>query len=118
MQKFIIDNEFYCCKCGNKGFSIPRKKGKQREAGHLKKLWCLNCKQETNHAECKPFTKYDYSDFMLEFTYNNFDENQKRIMPYGLFRAKLHNEGVDINAEKESFNNYVRGSGSWKEYLD
>ena len=60
-------SEFYCTKCGKRGFDIPRKRGQEREAGHLKRLWCLNCKEEHNHVECKPWTKYDYSDFLLEF---------------------------------------------------
>ena len=96
MGAIILENEFYCCKCGKKGFSIPRKDGQQREAGHQKKMWCINCKEVINHVECKPGTKYDYKDFRLEFEYGNFDENYKRIEPYGLFKSKLHNKGVDI----------------------
>ena len=32
-------SEFYCTKCGKRGFDIPRKRGQEREAGHLKRLW-------------------------------------------------------------------------------
>ena len=46
-------SNFYCEVCGTKGIPIPRNKGKQRESFHKKKLYCLNCKMETNHIECK-----------------------------------------------------------------
>lgn len=91
---YSLDEEFYCCKCGQKGISIIRIKGKERGAGHLKKIWCLNCREEANHAECKEWTKYTYDDFLLEFNNNNFDEHQQRKLPYGLFRDKLHKEGI------------------------
>ena len=96
MSGFSLESEFYCCKCGTKGIPIARKKGKAREAGHLKKLYCLKCGKETNHAECKEFTHYSKTDFEFERQYGNFDENQNRILDYGLFRNKMHNEGVDL----------------------
>ena len=96
MGDFSLDSTFYCIKCGTKGIPIVRKRGKAREAGHLKKLYCLKCGKEINHVECKEFTHYTKHDFDLERKYGNFDENQNRIMPYGLFRNKIHNEGVDL----------------------
>lgn len=86
-------SEFYCTKCGQKGLPVWRKKGKMREAGHLKKLFCFNCNEEVNHVEIKPFTKYDYNDFLLEFENGNFTEEGNRVLPYGLFRDKMHKEG-------------------------
>lgn len=94
MSGFSLESEFYCCKCGTKGIPIARKKGKAREAGHLKKLYCLKCGEETNHAECKEFTHYSKRDFDFEREYGNFDENQNRILDYGLFRDKMHSKGV------------------------
>ena len=94
MCKNIVDNEYYCVKCGNKGLPILRQKGKERELGHLKKLWCLNCQQENNHAEVRPYGAYTYDDFLLEFDYKNFDENGNRILPIGAFKDKLLKEGV------------------------
>lgn len=85
-RNLISDNNFYCVKCGNKGIPIIRKKGQEREAGHLKKLYCLKCKDETNHAECKPFSHYDYPDFLYEFENGNFTEDGLRKMPYGEFK--------------------------------
>ena len=89
-----IESKFYCCKCGNEGIPIRRKNSKLRESGHLKKLYCLNCKKEVNMVECKEFTTYTKEDFLLEFKYNNFDENQNRILKYGEFKNKLIKEGV------------------------
>lgn len=89
----LLMSEFYCCGCGRRGIPISRDGRRQREAGHLKKLWCLNCKKEINHVECKPFTKYTYDDFLIEYENGNFDDECNRIMPYGLFRDKLHREG-------------------------
>ena len=35
-------SDFYCTKCGTKGIPCFRTVGKEREPGHLKKLFCLN----------------------------------------------------------------------------
>ena len=101
MGRLITDNEFYCCKCGQRGLPIIRTAGAEREAGHLKKLWCMNCKQEVNHAECIPFSKYTYQEFLLEYNYNNFDEQQNRKEKFGIFKSNLIKKGVDIYGEKE-----------------
>lgn len=93
MAKIILDHEFYCTKCGNKSsFSIPRVKGKERPAGHLKKIFCLHCKKEVNMVECIPWSKYDYPDFELEFNYGNFDENGLRKQSYGDFKTMIYNK--------------------------
>ena len=57
----------YCVYCGNKGIAIPRRNGRYKEPGHLKKLYCVHCKTETNHVEIRPFcSDYNYEDFKLE----------------------------------------------------
>ncbi len=38
----ISISEMYCTECGKSGIEIPRKVGKEREAGHLKSLYCIN----------------------------------------------------------------------------
>lgn len=63
-------HKFYCTQCGKEGIPVVRKNGNFREKGHLKKLWCLNCKQETNHAEIT--AKYTVDMFLYEFNHNNF----------------------------------------------
>ena len=84
------DSSFYCVYCGNRGIPIMRRRGAEREAGHLKKIFCLTCQQECNHVECKAFSHYDYEDFLLEKEYNNFDENGNRKMKYGELRRLIH----------------------------
>lgn len=58
--KVFTVSEFYCVKCGAKGIPVARKMSQQRKGGHLKKLFCLNCKMETNHREIRAFD-YDYT---------------------------------------------------------
>ena len=70
-------SEFYCTKCGRRGIPIARKIGKQREAGHLKKLYCPFCREEINHAEIRPFGEYNYEDFKLEFELGRFVDGNK-----------------------------------------
>ena len=71
-NKTFIKSEFYCTCCGKKGIPIARKPGQQREPGHLKKLFCLNCQEETNHVEIRPFGQYQYSDFKEEYDLGRF----------------------------------------------
>ena len=68
----VLDNEFYCVKCGSRGFTIPRKRGAERESGHLKKLFCLHCQKETNHVEICPNSDYTYENFLQEYSNGNF----------------------------------------------
>lgn len=86
-------SDFYCSLCGTKGIPIPRRKGAAREAGHLKKLFCICCNKETNHVECRSGTKYDYSDFIIEYEYGNFSEEGNRIRTYGELKG-LINDGI------------------------
>ena len=84
-------SQFYCTQCGKRGLDLPRKKGQGREAGHLKKLWCPCCNKEVNFCEIKPFTKYTYEDFKVEFEYNNFNEEGLRIRSYGELKEMIRN---------------------------
>lgn len=88
-----ISSDFYCVKCGNKGIPIMRKNGQQREPGHLKRLFCIYCKQEFNHAEIKPFGEYTLRHFQAEREFDNFDEDGNRIIPYRQFIGKLKQKG-------------------------
>ena len=73
-------SDFYCTKCGRKGIPIVRRAGQQREAGHLKKLFCLYCQEETNHAEVRPFGAYNVEDFKEEFELGRFVDGQKTLV--------------------------------------
>ena len=68
----LSNSEFYCTKCGKKGLPVMRKKGQQREPGHLKKLYCIFCKEEVNHAEIRSIGGYTYEDFLEEFEAGRF----------------------------------------------
>lgn len=95
----VTTSEFYCTKCGNRGIPIARRVGKQREAGHLKKLYCINCKETWNFAEIRPFGEYDYNDFLSEFKNGNFDIEGNRIEPYRQFLARLREDKEELNNE-------------------
>lgn len=73
----IFKSDFYCTCCGKQGIPIARKIGKQREAGHLKKLFCLNCQKETNHVEIRPFGSYQYEDFKEEYDLGRFIDGNR-----------------------------------------
>lgn len=89
-RNFIIGHEFYCTRCGQKGIDIIRQVGKEREKGHLKRLFCLKCQDTINHVECVPYSNYDYQNFLEEFLGGNFDEQGNRKQPYGIFKDELH----------------------------
>ena len=79
------EHNFYCIKCGNKGIPLMRRQSLQHEKMHRKKLYCLHCKEEVNHIECK--NAEDVEIFKINF------EN-----------------GVYINEVEESLA-YLRSSG-------
>lgn len=81
-------SDFYCTKCGHKGIPIIRKPGKDKEPGHLKKLFCLYCNSEENMVEIKQKGSYTLEDFLIEFQNGNF-ENGERKFPYKLFLAEM-----------------------------
>lgn len=55
-------NTFKCTVCGKEGIPITRKQSNQREYGHLKKIYCIHCKKETNHVEIREFDYIDQFD--------------------------------------------------------
>lgn len=89
-------SDFYCTCCGSKTIPLYRKEGRYREAGHLKKLYCYKCKREVNCVEVRPFGDYRYNDFILEYTYGNFDDEGNRKIPYKEFIGTLKQNGEYI----------------------
>lgn len=84
----------YCTQCGV-GFPILRTNKKVREAGHLKKLFCLNCNATTNHVECRGFGKYTHEDFLIEFNGGNFTKEGNRKKPWHQFVAEYKQKEGD-----------------------
>ena len=81
-------SDFYCTSCGHKGIPCFRIAGREREPGHLKRLFCLYCQEERNMVEIRQSGKYTLEDFELEFTYGNFVDGE-RVLPYKQFLAKV-----------------------------
>ncbi len=65
---------FKCTVCGKEGIPISRKQSNQREFGHLKKIYCIHCKKETNHVEIREF---DYIDRLRHHSQSWKKENAK-----------------------------------------
>lgn len=86
-----VEHSFYCLKCGQKGIPLARKEGHQHKSFHRKKLFCVFCKEEVNHIECKNYAE------VLEFR-ENFEN------------------GVYLDEAEESIS-YVRAERKWKDNL-
>jgi len=61
---------FFCTRCGNRGLNVWRNQASQRGKGHLKKLYCVYCKAETNHYEC--YNPEDVLKFQRKFENGDF----------------------------------------------
>lgn len=94
----FIDSDFYCTQCGGKTINVWRRRGQEREAGHLKKLYCFKCNKEQNCVEIKQNNKnYCYQDFLLEFENHNFDEEGNRKRAFNIFKGAIYNEKANSN---------------------
>lgn len=74
----IIFHSFYCIKCGNKSYDLPRKQGHKHERFHRKKLYCPSCKIEINHVECQ--NEDDIYNFKLDFEEEVFIDEVKESL--------------------------------------
>lgn len=45
-------SDMYCPECGLR-MTVPRKKGGQREKGHLKRIFCIKCQDYKNFIEVR-----------------------------------------------------------------
>lgn len=97
-KQSVIRSDFYCTKCGYY-FPIFRKTAKQKEPGHLKALFCPECKRVVNFVEIKEMGSYTIRDFWLEQTFQNFDKNGTRKEPYKQFIHNLEERGVYIGSK-------------------
>lgn len=75
-----IEHNFYCIKCGNKGIPLMRGQSCQHEKMHRKKLYCLHCKEEVNHIECK--TDEEVEIFKLNFKNGVYTNEAEESISY------------------------------------
>lgn len=87
-------SDMYCTQCGRKNIPIPRHKGKEREIGHLKKMYCIYCQKQTNMVEIRDFgSGYTLDDFLLEFEYHNFSKEGNRKLTLSEFKQHINKGG-------------------------
>ena len=69
-RKGMEYHDFFCLKCGNKGIPIGRRQGFQHGKYHRKKLYCIHCREEVNHMECR--TQAEIDEFKAAFERGEF----------------------------------------------
>lgn len=90
-------SDMYCTQCGKKNIPVQRNAGREREPGHLKRMFCIFCGREVNMVEIRDFgTGYTFEDFKFEYENHNFDINGLRL--YSL--TDLHRLVEDREKEK------------------
>lgn len=70
--------DFYCINCGNKGIPLQRSKSLKHEKFHRKKLYCLTCKAEVNHVECK--SQEEVEQFLIDFERGVFKDEAEESL--------------------------------------
>lgn len=78
--KNMEHHDFYCLKCGQLGIPIMRQRGHERGKFHRKKLYCLRCKQEVNHMECR--TDEEVREFKDAFERGEFVNEAEESICY------------------------------------
>lgn len=110
---------FFCTQCGHQGIPIIRPTAHKRESGHLKNLYCIYCKKETNHVEICDKGQYTEEDFKLEYELGRFiDGNRieiKNLIKCSNNKCKYNLDGNCWNAN-DSYNcNYKPKRGDKNE---
>lgn len=77
----FAEHSFYCIRCGNKGIPLMRKQGFQHERMHRKKLYCMFCKEEVNHVECKSLE--DVEEFKKNFENGVYLDEAEESVSHG-----------------------------------
>lgn len=65
------EHEFYCTKCGQKTMSLPRQISHKHKSFHLKKLYCIHCKEEINCVEIKD--EFEREEFLNKWRLEHED---------------------------------------------
>ena len=79
-RKAYAEHSFYCINCGNKGIPLMRKQGFKHEGMHRKKLYCVHCKCEVNHVECKTFDEVE--EFRENFANGGYKDEAKESLSF------------------------------------
>ena len=60
-RKRYVTSEFHCPEC-EFVMPLPRNCGRQREKGHIKNIWCPQCKKEMRFKEIRYIESYKTMD--------------------------------------------------------
>lgn len=71
---------FYCLNCGNLTYELPRRKGKQYQKGHLKKLYCPHCQKECNSYECR--NEIEAYEFKEKYANGDYKEEAQMALEH------------------------------------
>lgn len=80
MGQSWVERNFYCINCGAKGVPILRAGNKLKQKHHRKKMYCLTCKHETNHVECR--NAIEVEEFMRSFENGEFLDEAKETLQH------------------------------------
>lgn len=83
-------SDMYCTECGQKNIPIIRRKCRERESGHLKRMFCIHCKKDVNMVEVND-TTYTYQLFKFEYDSHNFKDGN-RVKPLNILKSKFLSE--------------------------
>lgn len=79
-RRNYAEHSFYCINCGNKGIPLMRNQGFKHQGMHRKKLYCVVCKQEVNHIECK--TLDEIEEFRINFENGVYKDEAKESLHF------------------------------------
>lgn len=74
------NHDFYCINCGRKGIPLSRRVSLQHGKFHRKKLYCIYCKEEVNHIECR--TPEEVEEFKENFENGVYKDEAKESLDY------------------------------------
>lgn len=79
-SKSWTTHDFYCMCCGTKGIPVPRAGNKMKQKFHRKRMYCLRCRTDTNHIECR--NEKEVTQFLEDFKNGVYLEEAKETMEY------------------------------------
>ena len=81
----FVATDLACLECGNV-FTISRRENRLRSSGHIKDLWCPNCKKDRKFYELKDADTYYYKILYKqnrtkeeEYIFNLLDKRKEDI---------------------------------------